>query len=100
VKVSDTTLNVSLKTLFPLIVSIGHYQIVISLKPISNLKHLIPLIHLSHSVDHQEAPHCGANFHDSVVPFAILVIQLEYSWILRMSSPKRHHSLPRKRTDR
>jgi hypothetical protein len=47
----------------------------------------------------QEAPPCGANLRDSVVPFPILASHPWLSVDLRTSPPKCHHSLPWKKTD-
>jgi hypothetical protein len=53
---------------------LGRYPLELYLTP----HQWIHLVHLHwRSIDHQEAPHCGANFCDSVMSFAILV---NYPW--------------------
>jgi hypothetical protein len=71
------TLSQSEGTMIAALLSIifdGLFWIVTSLNSISHLFQWVHLVHLHwRSVDHQEAPHCGANFCDSIALFAILI---------------------------
>jgi hypothetical protein len=90
-----------LKTLLSLIIPAGRYQVVIFSKPITKLfssdspcaSHALLVI--------QEHLVCDANSPCSGRAQKLsLEANCDCSWTLRMSSPKRHLSLRRKKTDR
>jgi hypothetical protein len=80
----SSTLSQSEGTMIAALLSIIFNGLTKGVTCLKFISHLIQWIHLMHLhwrfVDHQEAPHCGTNFHESVAPFAILV---SHPWVFR-----------------